>query len=240
MQQDDGVEGHALIFSCENSKITTQCRTTINRRMLDPTKKKKKKKIPHVQQQRRSPSKMVGGAKSHLESNPIPSRDTRRAPTKPCTHQQTLQRLSHTCLWVFECLLWRYRSAVACHRGQGFWVQQTWVWHKPSWRRLPLTPQRAARIYTGLGKHTLERHKQNLVGMRTQEKGAVTLQETDSDLPVSVQESPAEVWISSGLLEGRGHWAWHCVHRTFWRRSPLYSLSPPLPPPYSTINRKLY
>ena len=38
--QDGGVEGHALIFSCENSKITTRCRTTIDRRMLDPTKKK--------------------------------------------------------------------------------------------------------------------------------------------------------------------------------------------------------
>ena len=23
---------------------------------------------------------------------------------------------------------------------QGLWAQQTWVWHKPSWRRLPLTP----------------------------------------------------------------------------------------------------
>ena len=22
--------------------------------------------------------------------------------------------------------------------GQGLWVQQTWVWHKPSWRRSPL------------------------------------------------------------------------------------------------------
>jgi len=30
-------------------------------------------------------------------------------------------------------------------------------------------------------------------------------QETDSDLPVSVQESPAEVWVSSDLLQGRGH-----------------------------------
>ena len=30
---------------------------------------------------------------------------------------------------------------------------------------------------------------------RTQEKGAVTPQETDPDLPVSVQESPAEVWV---------------------------------------------
>ena len=34
-------------------------------------------------------------------------------------------------------------------------------------------------------------HKQNLVLKRTQEKGAVTSQETDPDLPVSVQESLA-------------------------------------------------
>ena len=25
-------------------------------------------------------------------------------------------------------------------QGQGLWVQQTWVWHKPSWRMSPLTP----------------------------------------------------------------------------------------------------
>ena len=30
---------------------------------------------------------------------------------------------------------------------------------------------------------------------RSQEKGAVTPQETDPDLPMSVQESPAEVWV---------------------------------------------
>ena len=30
---------------------------------------------------------------------------------------------------------------------------------------------------------------------------SVTLEETDSDLPVSVQESPAEVWVSSDLLQ---------------------------------------
>ena len=35
---------------------------------------------------------------------------------------------------------------------------------------------------------------------RTQEKGAVTPQETDPDLPVSVQESLAEVWVSSDLF----------------------------------------
>ena len=33
----------------------------------------------------------------------------------------------------------------------------------------------------------------------------VNLQETDPDLPVSVQDSPAEVWVGSGLLQGGGH-----------------------------------
>ena len=35
--------------------------------------------------------------------------------------------------------------------------------------------------------------------------GAVTQQETDSDLPVSVQESPKEAGVDGGLLQGRGH-----------------------------------
>jgi len=37
--------------------------------------------MPHIQGKRRSPSKRVGGEKSHLESNPIPTRDTQRAQT---------------------------------------------------------------------------------------------------------------------------------------------------------------
>src|SRR5574341_395447 len=52
---------------------------------------------------------------------------------------------------------------------------------------------------------TLGGHKQNLACTRTQEKGAVTPQETDPDLPVSVQESLVEAWVGSGLLQGR--WA---------------------------------
>ena len=100
--------------------------------------------ILHAQEQRRSPSKMVGGAKSGLESNPIPTRDT--------------------------------------------WSAQT-----------------------------------NLVHTRTQEKGAVTPKEkrvvtpkeTDPDLPVDFQESPAEVWISSGLLQGWGYSVLLCMHGTF-------------------------
>ena len=60
------------------------------------------------------------------------------------------------------------------------------------------------RTYTGLGKQTLGEHEQNLVCTRTQEKGAVTPQETDPDLSVSVQESPVEAWDSGGLLQDWG------------------------------------
>ena len=35
---------------------------------------------------------------------------------------------------------------------------------------------------------------------RSQEKGAVSPQETEPDLTVSVQVSPAEGWVDSGLL----------------------------------------
>ena len=47
------------------------------------------KKITHIQGQRRSPRKMVGGVQSCFESNPIPARDTLRAQTcLVCTRTQ--------------------------------------------------------------------------------------------------------------------------------------------------------
>ena len=64
---------------------------------------------------------------------------------------------------------------------------------------------RATRTYTGLGKQTLGGHKQNFVHTRTQEKGAVTSQETNPYFPVSVQESLVETWLHGGLLQGWGH-----------------------------------
>ena len=61
------------------------------------------------------------------------------------------------------------------------------------------------RTSTGLGKHILGGHKQNLVFTRTQEKGIVSTEETEPDLPVSVQESLTEACVGSGLLRGQGH-----------------------------------
>ena len=70
--------------------------------------------LPRSQGQRRSPSKTLGGVKSHLESNPYLPESS----NKPYAHQdpETPQTLSQT---VFECLLGRDDSAVACRRGRG-------------------------------------------------------------------------------------------------------------------------
>ena len=59
--------------------------------------------IPNIQGQRRSPSKMVGGANSHLESNPIPARDAQMTQTdldpgpRDPRETETEQCLSITC-----------------------------------------------------------------------------------------------------------------------------------------------
>ena len=82
-----------------------------------------------------NPNKMAGGVKSHLESNPIPARDAQRAQTKlVCTRTQ---RLSQNCVSVSP---GEVRVSSGLPQGRGLWVQQSWVWHKPSWRRSPLTP----------------------------------------------------------------------------------------------------
>ena len=101
----------------------------------------RQKKIPHVREQRRRPSKTVGGVRSYLESNPTPARDTWRAQTKPGAHRnpETPQRLSQTCVWV-SC---EVGISSGLPLGRGLWVQLPGLnrlWLKSSWRRSPLTP----------------------------------------------------------------------------------------------------
>ena len=85
------------------------------------------------------------------------------------------------------------------------------------------------RTSTGLGKQNVGGHKK-ICAHQDPGKGAVAPQETDPDLPVSVQESLVEVWIDSGLLWGQGHdynspgSRAACWHKSFRRRSPLLPL----------------
>ena len=74
--------------------------------------------------------------------------------------------------------------SVDCCRGRGFGC------NRPGYGICPLgggchwLHYRAARSYIGLEKQTLGGQKQNLVHTRTQEKGVVTPQETNPDLPM--------------------------------------------------------
>ena len=133
---------------------------------------------------------------------------------KPYAHKdpETPQRLRQNCVLMSPTEVWVCSGLL---QGQGLWVEQTWVWHKPSWRRLPLTPPEPTELMQNWGYRLFGGHKQNLVYTRTQEKGAVTPQETDPYLPVSVEESPEEAWVGSGLLQGWGHWVQQCMHGTF-------------------------
>ena len=100
--------------------------------------------IPHVQGERRNTSKMVGGAKSHLESNPIVARMLRGLKQTLCipgprdpTETESELCLSISCGGTGQ--QWVATGAGALGAADLGWVQQTWVWHKPSWRRSPLT-----------------------------------------------------------------------------------------------------
>ena len=55
---------------------------------------------------------------------------------KPSENQNpgTPQRLRQNCVWVCPV---EVQVGGGLPQGQGLWVQQTWVWHKPSWRRSP-------------------------------------------------------------------------------------------------------
>ena len=110
------------------------------------------------------------------------------------TVEQLYQINSHTVKKVLGCTtdFPTWGSGKGTENPQGIWL----------WRPVGFD----YRTYKGQGKQTLGGHKQNLVHTRTQEKGAVTPEETDPDLPVSVQNSLAEAWVDSGLWQGQGHW----------------------------------
>ena len=61
---------------------------------------------------------------------------------------------------------------------------------------------------------------------RTQEKGAVTPQETEPDLPVSVRESPVEAWVTVACCRVGGtecYSVWKEVHIIFTTSTIVWS-----------------
>ena len=165
--------------------------------------------ISHVQGQRRSPSKMVGGAKSHLESNPLPARDAQRAQTDlVCTKTQRPHRdWDRT---VFGCLLRRYRSAVDCYSDRVSGCSRPGCGVSPFGGGcylltidLPdLTHDWGNRLWGwGWGGAQTEPCAQEDPGERSSDP--------TKDWPRFAREGPGvsgEVWVGGGLLQGWGHW----------------------------------
>ena len=117
-QEEDGIRwqskkmcAHLLLRELQNYNLL------LNNHQLENVGSHQKK-IPHIQGQRRSPRKMVGGANLHLELNPLCTRDAQRTQTNLVSTSTKIPQKD----WaktVFECLQQRYRSAVACHRNRG-------------------------------------------------------------------------------------------------------------------------
>ena len=138
--------------------------------------------IAHVQRQRRSPRKMVGGAKLHLETDLIPTREVQRTQTNLLhTRIQGPQRDWNRTLSPVV-----VRVKTGLPQGQGFWVQQTCLWHMPSWRRSPLTPPLSHHNLHRTGETDSWRAETEPCVHQDPAERSTDPQETDQDLPTSV------------------------------------------------------
>ena len=116
LQGSAQMEFSMLIFSCKNSKITTHCWTTINRRMLDSTKKD----TPHPRAKKKP---QQDGRRGNITFRIIPHIHQRCSEgSNKCVNQdqETPQRLSQNCVWVSPAKVWM--SSGLLH-GQGLWVK---------------------------------------------------------------------------------------------------------------------
>ena len=145
---------------------------------------------------------------------------------KPCVHQdpETSQRLSENCVWMSLVKVW---ISSDLPQGHGLWVQQTWVWHKPSCRRSPITPPESHQNWHRTGE--IDSWRAQTEPCLLQDPGERSSDPTRDwpNLTMRAQESLAKAWVNGGLLQGQGHWVQACLHGTFWRRSQLSSLPPP-------------
>ena len=110
--QDGGLEGRRLISSCMNSKIalehknfkiTTRCWTTIDRKMLDPTKKDTPR--PRAKEK---PQQDLSRGEIAFRIKPHNCQRHSEGSNKLCAQQDpmTPKRLSQNCVWVYPVEVW--------------------------------------------------------------------------------------------------------------------------------------
>ena len=139
------------------------------------------------------------------------------------THAQPTETEPEVCLSVS----WGGVGQHGLLQGQGPWVQQTWVWHKPSWRRLPLTPPQSY---------------QDLHRTGERDSWRAQIQSCMHHDPGERSSDPTRNWPRlahecSGVSSRGVGWRWPAAGLgvlsaavpawTFWRRLPLSLLPPP-------------
>ena len=180
------------------------------------------------------------GDTSHPRAKEKPQQDGRRGKItfriKPCSHQrrsegsnkpcaqqdpETPQRLRQNCVWASPVEL---RVSSGLPQGQGLWVQHTWVWHKPSWRRSPLTPPQSCQNLHRTGETDSWRAQtETCVHQDPGEKSSDPIRDWPRLALQCSGVTGAGVGYG-GLLQSWGHRMQQCLHGIFWRRSPLFSL----------------
>ena len=149
--------------------------------------------MTHIQRQRRNCSKTVRGGTITVKSNPIPA----GCVTHKLGNNNTKEVLP--LLWRF----WISRQAFqlgALTKGRGipteFTLKASGIWLQ-DFRRTG-----------GTRDSSLGGHKQNLVHIKTQRKGAVTPQVTEPKPPARFGRPPVEAWVRRGSPQWWGYWQW--------------------------------
>ena len=181
------LEGRELTPSHKNSKITTNCWTTIDKKDW-----KLPKKIFYIERQRRSHNKMVGGALSWY--NPISYLPVGQPTNWKIIVSQRFSHWSessqpHVRLPILR--VWNREEEPPEHfalKASVAWVQEL---HRTGGNR----------------DSTLGGCTQGFTCTGTQGK-AVTPQEPGPGLPASPGCSPGEMGVNCGSLWGQGHWWW--------------------------------
>ena len=148
----------------------------------------------------RSPSKMVGGAKIRFRTKPHTCQRCSEGSNIPCVHKdpETPQRLRQNCVWVSPEEAWVSSGL----------LQELWVWHKLSWRKSRLTPPQSHQNLHRTGEtDSWKAHTHTKKPCMHQDPGERSSdpKEADPHLPMSVQKSPVETRVGSGLLQASGH-----------------------------------
>ena len=210
--QDGRVERRAFILSCENSKITTCCWKTIDKRMLEHTKKdtlcSRAKKKPQQDGRRGETAFRI---KPHISHRYLVGSK------KPCAHQdpEIPQRLNENCIWVSPAEVWVSNGLL---QGQRLWVQQTQVWDISSTIEPPEFMQ-------DWGNGLLKSTNKSCVHQDPGERSSDSTRDwprLDSECPGVSQRRRGSAVACCRVRALSAQW----VQRTFWRKSSLSSLPP--------------